>query len=50
MTEKSKSILFNYLKPLIRKDLPGIWIGGSKYSLDPIPCIGGEKKVYNSLC
>lgn len=49
MTEKSKSILFNYLKHLIRRDLPGIWTGGSNYSSDAVLCIGGEKKVYSSL-
>lgn len=40
MSEKSKSILFNYLKPSIRGDLPGDWTGESKNLLDD-----GEKKV-----
>lgn len=38
MSEKSKPILFNYLKPSIRGDLPGVWMG-------KIPWMVGRKSV-----
>lgn len=44
MSEKSKSILFNYLKPSIRGDLPGDWMGDPK-----IPGMVGRIKCSDSL-
>lgn len=39
MSEKSKSISFNYLKASIRGGLPGAWMGDPK-----IPWMVGRKK------